>query len=127
MRKEKDVEQRHREDAHAREMFAKVERYLKSALSQAVFCEREGLAYWTFRYWLKKYRLREVTSLQTRMNAATKQAPPDFIPLHIAPTEPAASSSTCEIEYPSGIVIRFHGAVNAEVITHLLRTPPAEP
>ena len=121
------MEQRHREHEHAQEMFAKVERYLTSTLSQAAFCEQEGLAYWTFRYWLKKYRLQEALSPQTRANviAATDEAPPAFIPLHVVPAEPAAQSSACVIEYPSGIIVRFHDPVSATVLARLIHATQA--
>ncbi|MEK7728706.1 MAG: hypothetical protein AAB354_09855 [candidate division KSB1 bacterium] len=119
------MEQRHREHAHAQEMFEKVERFLASALSQAEFCGQEGLAYWTFRYWLKKYRLHEALSPQTRAQATTDEAPTDFIPLRIAPVEPAAQSSACAIEYPSGIVVRFNHPIDATVLAQLIQTTKA--
>ncbi len=78
-RKEKGLEQRHREYTHAQEIFEKVERFLASALSQAEFCRQEGLAYWTFRYWLRKYRLKEVLSRQPA------EVPNDSIPLCVVP------------------------------------------
>jgi len=46
---------RHQQSSHAQEMFEQVERFLASELSQTEFCQQHGLAYWTFRYWLKKY------------------------------------------------------------------------
>lgn len=77
------MEQRHREHVHAQRRFETVERFLTSALSQAEFCEQEGLAYWTFRYWLKKYRLREALSPQVATPAETEKHPTAFIPLRI--------------------------------------------
>jgi hypothetical protein len=121
------MEQRYREHAHAQAMFEKVERFLASTLSQAEFCQQEGLAYWTFRYWLKKYRLRSTVPPQTRTSTVTAndETPSDFIPLRLLPTEPAAPSSTCVIEYPSGILVRFHGPVDGAVLAQLLHTQPA--
>ena len=121
------MEERHREHGHAQEMFAKVERYLTSTLSQAEFCEQEGLAYWTFRYWLKKYRLREALSPQTQASviAATDEASTDFIPLRLAPAELAAQSSACVIEYPSGIIVRFNEPVSATMLAQLIHTTKA--
>jgi hypothetical protein len=51
--RKKPMAQRHRDQAHAQEMFEKVERFLASALLQTEFCRQEGLGYSPFRYWLK--------------------------------------------------------------------------
>src|SRR5262245_59045737 len=101
------MEQRHRENAHAQEMFAKIERFLASALSQTEFCRQEGLVYWTFRYWLKKYHLKEA------LLRPPAEIPAGFIPLRVVTTETVSPSSTCVIEYPSGLIIRFNGPVDA--------------
>ncbi len=53
------MEQHHREQAHAHEMFERIERFLASGLSQTAFCRQEGLRHNLFRYWLKKYHLQE--------------------------------------------------------------------
>ncbi|MGH7495179.1 MAG: IS66 family insertion sequence element accessory protein TnpA [bacterium] len=45
-----------------------------SALSQTEFCHQEGFAYWTFRHWLRKYRLQEA------LPASPVASPADFIP-----------------------------------------------
>ena len=114
------MKQRHREHTHAQELFVKVEWCLASTLSQAEFCEREDLAYWTFRYWLKKYRLQEALS------RPLAEAPTDFIPLRVVPTtEPASLSSSCVIEYPSGIVVRFNHPVDATVLAQLIHATKA--
>lgn len=123
------MEPRYREHAHAQAMFEKVERFLASTLSQAEFCQQEGLAYWTFRYWLKRHRLRGTVTAaaptQTTTIAANPETLSDFIPLRLLPTEPAAPSSTCVIEYPSGVIVRFHGPVEGAVLAQLLHTQPA--
>jgi hypothetical protein len=115
------MEQRHREEAHAHEMFERVERFLASGLSQTEFCREEGLRYNPFRYWLKKYQLQGALSSSAIATSA------DFIPLRITPAEPAAPSSTCEIEFPSGVVVRFQGTVDPAVLAQLIRAEQAEP
>lgn len=120
------MEQRHRKPADAREMFAVIEKYLTSGLSQIAFCKQAGLPYSRFNYWLKQYRLREALSQQAP-TPETEIPPADFIPLRIAPAEPAILSSTCEIEYPSGVVIRFNEPVNASVLAQLIHAPRTEP
>lgn len=110
-------------------MFEKVERFLASRLSQAAFCQQEGLAYWTFRYWLKRHRLRGTVAAPPQTQTSTIAAHPetlsDFIPLRLLPTEPAAPPPTCVIEYPTGIIVRFNGSVDATVLAQLLHTQPA--
>lgn len=123
------MEQHHRQQAHAREMFAVIERYLTNTLSQIAFCRQEGLAYSKFNYWLKQYRLREALAVQavTPAPIAAEKPPADFMPLHIVPTKPAAPSPICVMEFPSGVVIRFHGIVDAVVLAQLIRAEQAEP
>ena len=105
---------RHQQSSHAQAMFEKVESFLGSELSQTEFCQQHGLAYWTFRYWLKKYQAHQPMPLQSA-------APPtDFIPLHLQASEPLLQTSTCEIEYPSGVVVRFCGAVDVDMLSQLL-------
>lgn len=105
---------RHQQSSHAQEMFEKVESFLARELSQTEFCQQHGLAYWTFRYWLKKYQARQSIPLQP---AAT---PTDFIPLRLQASEPLLQTSTCEIEYPSGVVVRLSGTVDAAILSQLL-------
>ncbi|NUO82319.1 hypothetical protein HUU05_19775 [candidate division KSB1 bacterium] len=124
------MEPRYREEAHAQEMFALIERYLMSSLSQIAFCKHEGLPYSRFHYWLKQYRLRQALAAQTATpasRAVADEPPADFIPLRIAPTQPAAPSSKCEIEFPSGIVIRFQDTVDPSVLAALIRAEQAKP
>jgi len=63
---------------------------------------------------LKKYRFNEALS------CPPAQAPTDFIPLRVVLAEPAAQSFECAIEYPSGIIVRFNGPVNAAVVAQLI-------
>lgn len=106
--------QRHHDQAHAQEMLQKVERFLASALSQTEFCRQEGLAYNPFRYWLKKYQLKEALS------PPVVEKPTDFIPLRVVSAEPTTPSAACVIEYPSGIVVRLHGPLDAALVAQLI-------
>ena len=40
----------------SQKMFALIEGYQKSGLTQKAFCETEGLALSTFQYWISKYK-----------------------------------------------------------------------
>jgi len=67
--------QRYRDQVHAQEMLEKVKRSLASTLSQIESCRAEGLVYDAFRYWLKKYQLKEPLS------SPSIETPTDSIPL----------------------------------------------
>jgi hypothetical protein len=79
----------------SRQMYAVIEKYQDSPLSQNAFCKQEDLALSTFTYWLKKYRRSQQTA--------------DFIPVKINERSPQKQSEWCEIEFPGGIVIRIGG------------------
>jgi hypothetical protein len=81
----------------SRQMYALIEKYQNSRLSQKAFCQQEDLPYSTFTYWLKKYR---------GFKQATGTAQ-DFIPVKINERSPEKQSNRCEIEFPGGIVIRI--------------------
>ena len=84
---------------HQRQMYAIIEKYQNSPLSQKAFCQQEDLALSTFTYWLKKYR-------------GSKQstgALEDFIPMKINERSAQKKTEWCEIEFPGGIVIRIGG------------------
>ena len=112
---------RHQQSSHAQEMFEKVESFLASELSQTEFCQQHGLAYLTFRYWLKKYQARQPIPLQP------DATPTDFIPLRLQASESLLQTSSCEIEYPCGVVVRLHGPLDAVVVYQLIHAAGIRP
>lgn len=95
------------------DMFPLIEKYLRSNLTQHVFCQQENLNYKTFHYWLKKYREHKKThQLKTNGKDVT------FLPVHI--TQPSAENAACTISYPSGITIRFSQPVEVNVLRQLI-------
>jgi hypothetical protein len=106
--------------ARAHEMFALVEKYLASGITQKRFCEQEAIRYSTFHWWLHQYRH---TTHPPRPDAADgKGLSNPFIPLHIKPTiDPSdPSPPSCAIEYPNGLVVHLFGDVDIRVLSHLL-------
>lgn len=98
----------------AQEMFARVEKYLASGLSQKAFCTQEAIAFSTFQNWLKKYR---VCQRQIEQQPATAR----FIPLHVG--EPRAlpnRSLQCVIEFSHGVIIRLSGPVDFAMLARLI-------
>lgn len=123
------MEQRQREHARAQARFPFIKRYLASTLPQTTFCEQEDLTYLKFIYRLKHYAGAKPWrhKSQCRRRLKHRNLPRKFISLRIAPAEPAAPSSTCEIEFSSGVVVRFQGPVASSVLAQLIRAERAEP
>lgn len=102
--------------ARARQMYSLIEEYFASNLSRKIFCEREGITYSTFQWWLGKYRQH-----QSGNDKQTTKQMDDFVPIHV--TIPESSDSrpaACHIEYPNGVVVRL-GHVDAQLIRQLVQ------
>ena len=82
-----------------RQMYALIEKYQNSPLSQKAFCNQEDLPLSTFTYWLKKYR-------GSKQTTGTLE---DFIPVKINERSAQKKAEVCEIEFPGGMVIRISG------------------
>ena len=102
----------------AEQMFALVEKYLTSDLTQKAFCQQESITYSTFHWWLHQYRHRQRPQTQSRKSKAS-----EFIALQptVSKNSTALSQPTCTIEYPSGIVVHLFGAVDAPLLSTLLQ------
>ena len=99
----------------AREMYAVIEKYSKSDLSQKEFCEQHGITYSTFHWWRHQYK-KHNQNLKDTHNQST-----DFIPVQVTkPVDPSPSSSSCQIEYPNGIIVHLKD-VNVRIISELIR------
>lgn len=100
--------------ARARQMYSLVERYFSSNLSRKVFCEREGITYSTFQWWLGQYR-------QNESSRATEHVD-NFVPIHVTvPKTSDTHPSACHIEYPNGVVVRLEHA-DVHLISQLVQS-----
>ena len=102
--------------ARARQMYTLIEKYFLSNLSRKVFCEREGITYSTFQWWLGQYRQKE----SGRATHSAEQVD-NFVPIHV--TVPDASDvrlSACHIEYPNGVVVQL-GHADVHLISQLVQ------
>lgn len=112
------MDSRHVKSSHAHQMFEMVERFLESRFSQTEFCHQHEIAYWTFRYWLKKYQAHK---LHQRPNTSESEPGSAFVPVRIQPPETVRlHSSSCVIEYPNGVLVRLSGAVDAQLVAELI-------
>ncbi len=98
-----------RQQAEARQhMFAMIEQWRTSGLSQKAFCEQQSIRYYVFHYWYKRYRLDQ--SGTGKNNSA-------FVKLQIA--KPISASSV-EIHFPGGIRLLFHEPVSSDYLKALI-------
>lgn len=102
----------------AQEMLPRIEKYLASNLSQKAFCAQEGLAYPTFRYWLRQHRA------PNRPPQNASPAPTGFIPLRVRPPAPLRPSGNsqphCVIEFPHGVIVRLSGPLDWQRLFQLI-------
>ena len=102
--------------ARASQMYSIIEKYFASNLSRKTFCEREGITYSTFQWWLGKYRQH-----QSGNDNQTTQQINDFVPIHVtAPESSDSRASACHIEYPNGVVVRL-GDIDVQLIRQLVQ------
>ncbi len=87
-------------------MFALIEQWRQSGLSQKAFCGQQSIRYYVFHYWYKRYREHHME----------KQSDNSFVKLQIAKPSPGA----VEINYPGGIRIIFHEPVSSSYLKSLV-------
>lgn len=97
-----------REVSQAPAMFAHIEAWKSSGLSQRVFCEQHQLVLHIFYYWLRRYRL--------------KQFPPEqkgFIPVSVSPAK-LRETPRMEVMGVNGNRILFYDHVDPLYLKALL-------
>jgi len=105
--------------ARSQEMFAVIETYQASDLTQKAFCQSEGLALSTFQYWLARYRREHRPEFQ--------QSSPDgglsgFVELKAQtplPSGPIGDRSVV-INYPNGVVVSLGATVDLALLKELI-------
>ena len=97
-------------------MYATIERWQRSGLSQIKFSNQEQISKATFLYWLKKYR-KEKEDLVDQA-----KSPTSFIPVEVSSQDCTISSPSDHIliSYPGGIQISCPVSVSAEQLKTLL-------
>ncbi len=90
------------------QMFALIEQWLTSGLTQKAFCEQHSIRYYVFHYWYKRYRMQQ-SGMQD--NATS------FVKLQVAKPSHAGS---VEINFPGGIRLVFHEPVSSSYLKALI-------
>lgn len=90
------------------QMFAMIEQWRTSGLTQKAFCEQRSIRYYVFHYWYKRYKMQQS---DVDDNVAS------FVKLQVAKP---SSSGGVEINFPGGIRILFHEPVSSNYLKALV-------
>jgi len=91
------------------QMFALIDQWKSSGMSQKAFCENKEVRYHVFHYWYKRYR-----ALQAGKINETSA----FIPLHINQTMGGACFA--EVMYADGRRLLLHQVMDVQFLRSLL-------
>lgn len=96
-------------DEHVRQrMFAMIDAWQQSGLTQKAWCGQHDMRYHVFHYWYKCYR---------DAQAANKE--PRFISLNIKPSSDTAGAHT-ELLLPDGKRLLFHQPVSSDYLKAII-------
>jgi hypothetical protein len=100
------------------QVYALIESWQKSGLTQKQFCARENLSHSTFKYWRKKYRINQERNTKLSENA--------FIPIKLAGRHAQSESENYQksitITYPNGIEIKCPVNIAVRQLEALIKT-----
>ena len=82
------------------QMFAMIEQWRTSGLTQKAFCEQRSIRYYVFHYWYKRYKMQQ---------SGLPDTAGSFVKLQVA--KPSLGVSV-EINYPDGIRLVLHAPVS---------------
>ena len=97
------------------QMYAHIEQWKQSGLSQKLYCEQQALKYHVFHYWYKLYRDQHQ---QQAAPAPQSKSPAAFIPLALS-TSPAGGAFA-ELHCCGGHYLLFHQPVSADYLKALI-------
>jgi hypothetical protein len=78
-------------------MFTLIRQWQGSGMGQKDFCQKKGIAYSSFHYWYKKFRMSEPVEREL-----------SFVPV---PLPVSMASIFCTVHMPGGVSIDFHQPV----------------
>jgi len=86
-------------------MFANIEQWQLSGISQKAWCEQAGIPYYVFHYWYKRYRDKNTTSSTS-----------SFVELKLQP----AIVDHAELLLPDGKRLIFHQPVSSDFLKAII-------
>ena len=92
------------------QMYAHIEQWKGSGLSQKVYCEQHLLKYHVFHYWYKVYRDQHIAVQQQPRPSAS------FIPLTLS----SSSAAVVELHLPGGHHLLFHQMISVDYLKALI-------
>jgi hypothetical protein len=95
------------------QMYAHIEKWKQSGLSQKLYCEQQGVKYHVFHYWYKLYRDQHHSAQESE-----PKSPATFIPLTLST---APTVAFVELHLSGGHRLVFHQMVSAEYLKALIR------
>ena len=93
------------------QMYAHIEQWKGSGLSQKVYCEQQAVKYHVFHYWYKVYRDEHLAVPQQQPKPSAS-----FIPLTLS----SSSAAVVELHLPGGHHLLFHQMVSADYLKALI-------
>ena len=92
------------------QMFAMIQSWQQSGLTQKAYCQEHAISYHIFHYWYKRFRA-----------SPSSQTEPGFIPLQTEPS-PALDSipAHTELLLPDGKRLLFHQPVSSDYLRQLI-------
>ena len=90
------------------QMFAMIELWKQSGLSQKAYCRQNNIRYHLFHYWYKRYKDEQ---------SAVKDA--GFVPLNVQPPT-SFNAGHIELLLPDGKRILFHQAISSDYLKALI-------
>lgn len=90
-----------------RQMFDKIEQWQKSGLSQRAWCNQDGLPYYRFHYWYKRYR---------DASHSSSGGSSGFLELKVKPVTTGFAELIC----PDGKRLVFHEPVSSDFIKAII-------
>jgi hypothetical protein len=104
------------QDEQVREqMYAHIEQWKQSGLSQKRYCEQQAVKYHVFHYWYKLYRDQHQQAVQEPESTS----PAAFIPLMLSASP--ATTAFVELHLCGGHRLVFHQMISADYLKTLIR------
>lgn len=88
-------------------MFSVIKEWQTSKLAKKSFCNQKGIAISVFYYWHKRYKEDENTG--------------GFVPINVNGAHQYSPSSSIEIEYPNGVIVRLSGQSSPSTVRQYLQ------
>jgi hypothetical protein len=100
-------------------MFEYIEQWKSSKITQEAFCNKAGISYYSFKYWVHKYKLNNAPN---KVATIVEGSEPDtFLPVNFSSMHSVGDiSSQIEIFFPGGIQMNCPMEIDFKRLKELL-------